>query len=174
MEYRRIWQLGGTYFFTVNLFNRKENNLLTREIDLIRNVINDVKRCHPFKIHAWVILPDHMHCVIELPALDSDFSKRWRLIKMDFSKGLPATEPRSTIRLIRGERGIWQRRYWEHVIRDQRDFNAHVDYVHINPLKHGLVNTVKDWPFSTLHKYVADGIYPEDWAGSDNELDYDD
>jgi putative transposase len=172
MEYRRVWCAGGTYFFTVNLLERQGNNLLTQQIDLLRQAIQNVKRNHPFKIHAWVVLHDHMHCVIELPEGDSDFATRWRLIKMNFSKGLPKSERRSAVRIARGERGIWQRRYWEHLIRDERDFRAHMDYVHINPVKHGLVSCVRDWPYSTFHRYVEDGIYSLDWAGPSIALDY--
>jgi len=112
-----------------------------------------------------VVLPDHLHCVIELPPGDADFPLRWRLIKMNFSKALPLTELRSKVRIKRGERGIWQRRYWEHLIRDEADFRAHRDYVHINPVKHGLVNGVVDWPHSTFHHLVKQGVYPSDWAG---------
>ncbi len=165
-DYRRAWHPGGTYFFTVNLLQRRGNDLLTREITLLRAVVADVRRRHPFRIHGWVVLPDHLHCVIELPEDDADFAVRWRLIKMGFSKGLPKTEHRSATRQRRGERGIWQRRYWEHLIRDEADFQAHMDYVHINPLKHGLVTRVSDWPYSTFHRLVERGVYPADWAGS--------
>ena len=175
-NYRRLWRAGGTYFFTVNLLQRRGNDLLTREIRLLRDVVADVRRRHPFRIHAWVVLPDHLHCVIELPPGDHDFATRWRLIKMDFSKGLPATERRSAVRVRRGERGIWQRRYWEHVIRDDADFRAHMDYVHINPAKHCLVTRVVDWPYSTFHRLVVQGVYPADWAGTtgSDTLPYDD
>ena len=98
-----------------------------------------VRQRHPFIIHGWVVLPEHLHCVIELPPNDADFATRWRVIKIAFSTGLPITEQRSEVRMARGERGIWQRRYWEQLIRDEADFRAHMDYVHINPLKHGLV-----------------------------------
>jgi len=175
-NYRRLWRAGGTYFFTVNLLQRRGNDLLTREIRLLRDVVADVRRRHPFRIHAWVVLPDHLHCVIELPPGDCDFATRWRLIKMDFSKGLPATERRSAVRVRRGERGIWQRRYWEHVIRDDADFRAHMDYVHINPVKHCLVARVVDWPYSTFHRLVVQSVYPADWAGTtgSDTLPYDD
>ena len=163
-NYRRAWHPGGTYFFTVALLKRRGNDLLVREIDLLRRVVADVMARHPFRIHAWVVLHDHLHCVIELPADDSDFATRWRLIKIGFSKGVPRSEHRSAVRLRRGERGIWQRRYWEHLIRDDADYRAHMDYVHINPLKHGLVERVADWPYSTFHRLVAQGIYPADWA----------
>ena len=174
-NYRRAWIPGGTYFFTVNLLQRYNNNLLVKNINHFRQVLRSVKNRHPFKIHAWVVLPDHMHCVIELPEGDIDYATRWRLIKMEFSKAIPNTERRSEVRMRRGERGIWQRRYWEHAIRDENDYRAHVDYVHINPLKHGLVKAVKDWPYSTFHRMVEKGFYPYDWAGGDETvLSYDD
>ncbi len=175
-NYRRPHHPGGTWFFTVNLLQRRGNDLLVREVDLLRRVVADVRRRHTFRIHGWVVLPEHMHCVIELPPGDADFPGRWHLIKAGFSKGLPKTERRSEVRQRRGERGIWQRRYWEHLIRDEADYRAHMNYVHINPLKHGLVERVADWPYSTFHRLVAEGVYPADW-GSDVEataLPYDD
>ena len=163
-NYRRAWVPGGTYFFTVNLLKRGNNDLLVRRIDDLREVVASVKSRHPFTIHAWVVLPDHIHCVLQFPEGDSDFSMRWRLIKADFSKRLPITEGRSAVRNRRGERGIWQRRFWEHLLRDERDFAMHVDYVHINPLKHGLVDRVSDWPHSTFHRWVKTGVYLSDWG----------
>jgi putative transposase len=168
-NYRRAWHPGGTYFFTVNLLQRANNDLLVRHIDLLRNAVRHVRLSHPFVIHAWVVLPEHLHCIIELPANDYNFDVRWRLIKIIFSKSLSKTEWRSDSRIQRGERGIWQRRYWEHLIRDERDFMAHMDYVHINPLKHGFVNKVLDWPYSTFHLLVKQGVYPADWAGGYEE-----
>lgn len=174
-DYRRAWHPGGTYFFTVNLLQRHGNDLLIRHVDVLREVVALVRRRHPFQIHGWVVLPEHLHCVIELPPDDADFATRWRLIKMGFSKAIPRTEPLSQVRANRGERGIWQRRYWEHLIRDEADFQAHMDYVHINPVKHGLVNRVADWPHSTFHRLVAQGIYPVDWAGgSEASINYPD
>jgi putative transposase len=174
-DYRRAWHPGGTYFFTVNLLQRRGNDLLIRYIDALRCVVKSVRLRHPFSIHGWVVLPEHLHCVIELPVDDDDFATRWRLIKMDFSKSLPATERRSVVRQRRGERGVWQRRYWEHWIRDASDFRAHMDYVHFNPVKHGWANRVQDWPYSTFHRWVERGVYPIDWAGgADVELGYDD
>jgi putative transposase len=173
MDYRRAWHAGGTYFFTINLLNRHQNDLLTRHINVLREVVASVQKRHPFSIHAWVVLPEHLHAVIELPQNDDDFATRWRLIKSDFSKAIPPLEHRSTVRLKRGERGIWQRRYWEHLIRDEADYQAHMDYVHINPVKHGLVNRVQDWPYSTFHRLVEKGIYPIDWAsGIEANLNY--
>ena len=174
-DYRRAWHPSGTYFFTVNLLQRQGNDLLVRQVGLLRAAVKSVRQRHPFVIHGWVVLPDHLHCVIELPADDADFATRWRLIKTEFSKALPKTERRSRVRAARGERGIWQRRYWEHLIRDDVDFRAHMDYVHINPLKHGLVRHVRDWPHSTFHRLVEQGIYPANWAGDDDDgLEYED
>ncbi|MEH6578509.1 MAG: transposase [Amphritea sp.] len=122
-NYRRAWMSGGTYFFTVNLLQRQQSNLLVRHVDTLRAVVRDVRKRHPFIIHGWVVLPDHIHCIFSLPPEDSDFSLRWRLIKGDFSKMLPCSKLQSPSRQKRGERGIWQRRYWEHLIRDEKDLN---------------------------------------------------
>ncbi len=167
-NYRRAWHPGGAYFFTVNLLERHGNDLLTRHINVLREVVAAVRVRHPFVIHGWVVLPEHLHCVIELPRGDADFATRWRLIKMNFSKALPKTERRSPARTSRGERGIWQRRFWEHLIRDETDLQAHMDYVHFNPVRHGLVKRVVDWPFSTFHDLVVRGVYPADWGGGDD------
>jgi putative transposase len=174
-DYRRAWKPGGTWFFTLNLLHRNGNDLLIRHIDLLRESIRQVRKQHPFVIHGWVVLPDHMHCIISLPEDDTDFALRWRLLKSGFSKKLPKTEWRSDIREKRGERGIWQRRFWEHLIRDERDYAAHMDYIHINPVKHGLAERVREWPYSTFHRYVEQGIYLPDWGGAVNiELNYPD
>jgi len=163
-NYRRAQAKGATYFFTVNLLQRHKNDLLVRHIDLLRSCVRRAKELHPFYIDAWVVLPEHMHAIWTLPEHDADFSLRWRLIKTAFARQLPKTEFLSDVRLARGERGIWQRRFWEHMIRDDDDFARHVDYVHINPVKHGLVKTPADWLYSSFHRYVKEGIYPADWA----------
>lgn len=150
-NYRRAWCPGGTYFFTVNLLERRGNDLLVRHIELLKENIRAVKQRHPLEIHAGVVLPDHMHCVVELLESDIDFPLRWRLIIMGFSKSLPGGEHLSDVRRKRGERGIWQRRFWEHLIRKEEDYQVHMDYVHINPVKHGIVETVVEWPYSTFH-----------------------
>ena len=174
-NYRRAWHPGGTYFFTVNLLQRHGNDLLVRHIDVLRETIRSVQSRHPFEIHGWVVLPEHIHCVLQFPENDPNFATRWRLIKMGFSKALPKTERLSKVRANRGERGIWQRRYWEHLIRDDADFAAHMDYVHFNPVKHELVKRVADWPFSTFHRLVKQGVYPQDWGGGiETALGYDD
>ena len=169
-NYRRALIPGGTYFFTVNLLQRHDNNLLIREINLLRETVRKVRKSHPFYIDAWVVLPDHLHCVWTLPPDDNNFSLRWRLIKSGFSRALPKTERRTKVRKAAGERGIWQRHFWEHVIRDDLDYLRHVDYIHVNPLKHGYVKRVVDWPYSTFHQYVARGIYLPNWCCDINNL----
>jgi putative transposase len=166
--YRRNFIAGGSFFFTVNLADRRRR-LLTENIDELRDAFRKVRERHPFTIDAMVVLHDHLHAVWTLPEGDADFAKRWQLIKSTFSHSLPAGEPISKSRADRGERGIWQRRYWEHTIRDERDFSRHADYIHINPVKHGLVTRVRDWPFSSFHRMVKLGVYPEDWAGDVRE-----
>ena len=163
-DYRRNRVPGGIYFFTVNLLER-DSRLLVEHIDSLRAAVRLVRGKMPFHIDCWVVLPEHMHCIWTLPVGDADFAARWKTIKIGFAKTIPQTEQLSAVCLAKGERGIWQRRYWEHTIRDERDYEAHVDYVHINPLKHGLVSRVADWPYSSFHQFVAAGIYPQDWAG---------
>ncbi|AWB68975.1 transposase [Saccharobesus litoralis] len=164
-NYRRLYKQGGIYFFTINLLERGDNDLLVRNIDLLRESVKSVKARYPFNIHAWVVLPDHLHCVIELPAGDDNFSLRWRQIKSYFSRNLPANERLSATRQKRYERGIWQRRFWEHLIRDERDYWHRINYVHYNPMKHGLVKRVADWPYSTFHLFVKKKIYDIHWCG---------
>ena len=163
-DYRRNRVAGGTYFFTVNLLDRR-SDLLVAQIDALRAAVRGVRARSPFHIDAWVVLPDHMHCVWTLPEGDADFSSRWYAIKVAFSKSLPGIAPRSRVRLRRGERGIWQRRYWEHTIRDDRDYAVHMDYIHFNPVKHSFASTPADWPFSSFRRCVARGLYPHDWIG---------
>jgi putative transposase len=153
------------YFFTVNLLERSSKQL-TDNIDVLREAVRQIRLRRPFHIDAWVVLPDHMHCVWTLPAGDTDYSGRWKAIKVAFAKAHPRTETISATRARKGERGIWQRRFWEHTIRNEQDYATHVDYVHVNPLKHGLVEQVKTWPYSSFHRFVAAGIYPLDWSGN--------
>ena len=163
-DYRRYRIPGASYFFTVNLLERHPNDLLVKHIDVLRLAVQETRKHRPFHIDAWVVLPDHLHCVWTLPEGDDDNSNRWRLIKQRFSKAMPKTERRSKIRVARGERGIWQRRFGEHMILNETDYASHIDYCHINPLKHGLVERVAEWPYSTFHQYVERGVYPIDWA----------
>jgi len=162
---------GGCYFFTVNLLERHQNELLTEQIDLLRDVVKRVKNQHPFHFDGWVVLPEHMHFILTLPEGDDDYAIKIRLIKTYFSKSLPNTERRSLVRQKRGERGIWQRRFWEHSIPDEANYIAHMDYLHYNPLKHGHVEQVKDWPYSTFHHLVKRKVYPESWGGNLVELE---
>jgi Transposase and inactivated derivatives len=155
---------GWNVFFTVNLHNRG-TSLLVEHIEELREVVRFVKSARPFVIDAWVVLPDHLHAVWTLPRGDANYSIRWQEIKKRFSKALPKTESLSSSNLKRGERGIWQKRFWEHCIRDEQDYQRHIDYVHINPFKHGLVTQVKDWPYSSFHRAVELGQYPQNWCG---------
>jgi putative transposase len=163
-NYRRAFVPGGCWFFTVNLLDRRRS-LLTENIAALREAMRIVKARHPFTIDAMVILPEHIHAVWTLPPRDTDFSLRWRLIKIGFVQAIPKTERRSRVRMQRGERGIWQRRFWEHLIRDEDDFRRHVEYCYINPVKHRLVCRVRDWPHSSFHRGVRAQLFPEDWAG---------
>ncbi|SCX05581.1 putative transposase [Nitrosomonas eutropha] len=141
-DYRRYWVPGGTYFFTVDLLEWKQD-LLVRHIADLREAVRAVKRERPFHIDAWVVLPDHMHCVWTLPSGDDDFSNRWKSIKIRFVQKPPLTEKCSRIKVAKGERGIWQRRFGEHVIRDDDDYQRHIDYVHWNPMKQSWVWKVR-------------------------------
>jgi putative transposase len=151
MEYRRAYVKGGCYFFTVNLADRK-SDLLVKHIGLLREAVKAVKKNHAFTINAMVVLPDHLHCIWTLPEHDCNYSMRWMLIKRYFSLEISKTENINQARLKKRERGIWQRRFWEHVIRDERDYLNHIEYIHINPIKHGYVKDATDWPYSSIHK----------------------
>jgi putative transposase len=162
--YRRALIEGGVFFFTVTLVDRR-SNLLVREIARLRSAYAAVKNKYPFETIAICILPEHLHTVWSLPPDDADFSLRWNLIKRNFSTGLPADTRRTPSKLERREKGIWQRRFWEHAIRNDADLEKHVDYTHFNPVKHGHVTRVRDWPYSSFGRYVAKGLLPADWGG---------
>lgn len=162
-NYRRSRRSGSTFFFTVNLADRR-SDLLTRRIDDLREAFRAVMAAHPFAIDAIVVLPEHLHTIWKLPTEDANFAMRWRLIKTRFSRNFPPSEPQSQSRLSKGERGIWQRRYWEHEIRDNIDMQRHLDYIHINPVKHGYVSRASDWPHSSIHRYIARGDLTTNWA----------
>jgi putative transposase len=164
VRYRRNFIPGGSLFFTVNLAERRLR-LLTENIDALRIAFRETRTRHPFMIEAIVVLPDHLHTIWSLPENDSDYATRWRLIKSGFSRALPKGERVSESRREKAERGIWQRRYWEHTLRDERDFARHMDYIHFNPVKHGHVTRVQDWPYSSFQRMVKQGVYPPDWAG---------
>jgi putative transposase len=163
MRYGRTDVAGGTYFFTVNLDDRS-SCLLVEHIDDLRAAVSTVKQRHPFEIVAWVVLPEHMHAIWTLPDGDRDFSTRRSLIKSGFSRAIANGEVVSASRAGKRERGIWQRRFWEHWIRNEIDLQRHVDYVHINPVKHGHATRAADWPHSSIHRYIDRGWLAADWA----------
>lgn len=166
-DYRRSKIAGGTYFFTVVTHERR--SILTTETVRIalREAIQQARTTLPFQIDAWVLLPDHLHCIWTLPQGDANFSARWAIIKRRVSGDCAAMAnvPQSGFKHRRNERAFWQRRFWEHQVQDDDDLVKHLDYIHWNPVKHGLVKVVKDWPYSSFHKFVAQGAYPGDWGG---------
>jgi putative transposase len=174
MQYRRLKVEGGTYFFTVVTHDRRKILTEPDNISLLRNAFRDVMQQHPFKIDAIVILPEHLHCIWTLPDEDDDFSTRWRLIKNYFSRRCASQYQTqvSRSRQKKKEQTIWQRRFWEHLIRDELDFANHMDYIHYNPVKHGLVTAPKDWEYSSFHRYVHQGIYDVEW-GTEGEIIFD-
>ncbi len=172
-NYRRLQTPGATYFFTVVTYERQRIFSQTAPRRILGNAIKEVNGLLPFIIEAWVLLPDHVHCIWTLPPGDYDYSKRWGLIKSKFTKkmknvgwAVPTEIPISVSRIKHRESNIWQRRFWEHQIRDQEDYNRHYDYIHYNPVKHDLVDDPKKWEHSTLHRFIKSGMYPEDWGDS--------
>lgn len=164
VHYRRARTPGACYFLTLALQDRS-SDMLVRHHRELGEALRHACRQKPCRLPAIVLLPDHLHMLMALPDGDADFSSRIRLFKSAFVKSLRA-QPETPIRLnARGEANIWRRRFWEHLLRDEQDFVAHVDYIHINPLRHGLVERVCDWPFSSFHRYVQRGLLPVDWAG---------
>lgn len=163
-NYRRAKVKGGTYFFTINTLDRNKG-LLTRHINELRQSFNHVKKQLPFKLDALVIFPDHFHMVMTLPQNDDDYSSRLRLIKEGFTKRLNLNTTDHLSRITRNEKGVWQRRFWEHQIRDEEDYINHIHYCYINPVKHRWVKRVRDWPYSSFHRDVKRGLFPIDWAG---------
>jgi putative transposase len=168
-EYRRIRVKGGSYFFTVVTLGRQPILTTDHVRTALRKGIQEVRQSLPFSIDAWVLLPDHLHAIWTLPDNDDNFGSRWAVIKRAVSRqyghlaGNDGSINNSPAK--RGESGIWQRRFWDHLIRDDLDFQRHLDYLHWNPVKHGYVNRVIDWPYSTFHRFVNQGLYPPDWGG---------
>jgi len=159
VNYRRNYITGGSYFFTVNLYHR-ETGLLTQYIEELRHAFRIAKQQYPFQIDAIVILPDHLHTIWTLPHDDDNYPQRWRSIKSQFTraikaKGCPIKKNK------RGEYYVWQKRYWEHTIRDDKDLQRHIDYIHFNPVKHGHVS---NWKYSSFHQYVANGRLDKTWG----------
>src|SRR5262245_59185089 len=162
--YRRAKIEGGVFFFTVVLEDRT-SDLLVRHVDRLRRIYQTVQERHPFETVAICILPDHIHAVWSLQEGDANSSLRWSLIKSGIWRGLVNVGLRTQSKIARRERGLWQRRYWEHAIRNDSDLARHVDYIHFNPVKHGYVTQVRDWPHSSFHRYVTRGILARDWGG---------
>jgi putative transposase len=164
VQYRRNKTKGGSYFFTLTLQDRR-TDLLVKHVDVLRKSIKKVQLELPFKIEAIVILPEHLHALWKLPTDDENYSVRWQKIKSLFTHeiikcGVPLKKGR------KDEYNLWQHRYWEHTIKDERDFENHVNYIHYNPVKHNLVKQVRDWQYSSFHTYVKNGILPLDWGGN--------
>lgn len=162
-NYRRIRVPGATYFFTVVTYRRHPILASPEAMQTLRASLAVVRRALPFVIDAWVVLPDHMHAIWTLPEGDADYSRRWGRIKAEFTRRY-RNEHASSIG--RGAR-LWQPRFWEHMIRNDHDRTVHADYLHFNPVKHGLTSRVSDWPYSTFHRCVRDGIYAPDWGQSE-------
>lgn len=165
--FRRAVVPGATYFFTVNTESRRKVLTDPPFYDALKQALRQVKAAHPFDIDAFVLLPDHLHCIWTLPPGDADYALRWNMVKRLVSQATrdDIAPMLSASRIKRRESGLWQRRFWEHQIRDDADFARHVDYIHVNPMKHGYVTRVRDWPYSSFHRFVRDGVYPADWAG---------
>ena len=169
MQYRRAKTPGASYFFTIVTHNRRPLLCEPENINLLREAFRYVMKKHPIKIDAIVILPDHLHCIWTLPENDADFSTRWRLIKSYFSRQCHDyyQGKMNQSRQQKREKAIWQRRFWEHQIRDDRDFINHVEYIHYNPVKHELVKSPKDWQYSSFSRYVESGVYDAMWGASE-------
>lgn len=173
-RYRRSLAGGATFFFTVNTYRRTRLLTYPNVRAALRDAIERTRSTLPFTIDAWVLLPDHLHAIWTLPEGDAAYGKRWGIIKAQVSRAcmhlIENGTQRRLSRIKRRELDFWQRRFWEHQIRDDRDFERHVDYIHYNPVKHGLVNQVVDWPYSTFHRYVIRGIYPRDWCADPGDV----
>jgi putative transposase len=173
-QYRRSRLEGGTYFFTVVTYDRLPILMTAKARELLRSAWVDVRERFPFSVDAVCLLADHLHCIWVLPEGDANFSVRWKEIKRLFTKGyLDQVGPggiRNASRMSRSEAAIWQRRFWEHTIRDEEDLNRHRDYIHYNPVKHGLVQSASAWPWSSFHRYVRMGYYARDWGEGIEEV----
>jgi putative transposase len=172
MTWYRRWRLkGGVYFFTLVTYQRRPILVTPTARPLLRASIRQTQAERPFQVLAMVLLPEHLHCLWALPSGDADFATRWRLIKSRFTMQLLAAgfaEPRSTnSRQNHGEHAIWQRRYVEHLVRDEDDWKQHLDYIHYNPTKHGHVTAPRLWPYSTFGRYVRLGEYSPDWGSEE-------
>ncbi|MCV6604575.1 MAG: transposase [Porticoccaceae bacterium] len=169
VNYRRNFQQGGCYFLTLILHDRT-SALLVKEVTLLREAFAAVNKKHPFLIDAISIMPDHLHLLMQLPEGCSRYPLRVQQIKAAFTRSIKSQGACLTVGQ-KGQYKLWQSRYWEHTIRDERDWQNHVDYIHFNPVKHGLVARVADWPYSSFHRFVRKGLLPEDWGGQYRPVD---
>ncbi len=169
MQYRRAFTPGGIFFFTVVTEGRRPVFVSDDVVEVLRCAFRSVRKSRPFQIEAMVVMPDHLHCIWTLPPDDADFATRWRLIKTWFTKHCPLDLRfiPNPARAAKGEQGLWQRRYWEHLLRDENDYARHVDYIHYNPVKHGLATSAIEWPYSSFHRHVEVGNYQSDWGRSE-------
>ena len=159
MNYRRVFAPGASYFFTLTLQDRR-SDLLIRKIKELRMAFQRVMKAYPFVIDGIVMMPEHMHICMTLPSDDINYSQRISFIKGAFSRQIEPIEFMNSSRKTKRERGIWQRRFWEHLIRDEQDYERHLDYIHYNPVKHGHVKSPSQWPYSSIHRYINAGILP--------------
>ena len=179
-NYHRV-KYGQTYFFTVVTYQRKPVLCLDESRAILKKTLMELRGRHPFKINAWVLLPDYIHCIWELPENDHDYSMRWGWLKKTFTQQIRKIESKDIRRLVgtahptmsgkrHREGTIWQRRFWEHMIRDDDDYRNHCDYIHFNPVKHALVKSPIDWPYSTLHRFLKNNIYSKSWGAAGVEF----
>lgn len=166
MKYKRLFIPGASYFFTVVTHNRRAVFNTEHSVATLKRALQTVRKKRPFKIDAIVVLPDHIHCIWTLPKNDTDYAIRWRLIKTWFTKhcDIALRVAPDESRKSKNQQAIWQHRYWEHAIRDEEDFQNHIDYIHYNPVKHGHTKLVSDWPYSSFHRYVKKGWLEDDWG----------
>lgn len=168
-EYRRAQVPGGTFFITIVTYQRSKIFINPRARELLHQAWLDVEKRFPFITVAICLLPDHIHALITLPEGNSNFSIRIREIKRFFTKAylaeIGSSKPRNQSRIKKDEATVWQRRFFEHTIRDGRDLETHINYIHYNPVKHGLVDNMEEWKWSSFHRYVKNGFYPENWGG---------
>ena len=160
-RYRHNFTPGGTFYFTVSLADRQSSALI-EHLSALRSAMRDARAKAPFKIEAIVTLPNHLHAILTLPLGDDDFTGRWRHINGGFASAVSTANPTTPP----GEFALWEERYWEHAIRDESDLARHIEYIHFNPVKHGLVERVSEWPHYSFHRYVRHGLLPGDWAGT--------
>jgi putative transposase len=178
-HFRRAYVSGGTYFFTVVSELRAPILCSDTSRLFLRTAISECQRRWPFRIDAMVLLDDHLHALFTLPENDTHYSARWGYIKKEFTKAYLAAggkeQTRSESRIRQRRHGVLQRRYWEHAIRDEEDYARHFDYIHYNPVKHEYVESARDWPYSTFHRWVKQGVYPPDWGSkSRGIMEFDD